>query len=289
MITVVGSLNMDLVTTTTRDPEMGETIMGVAFDTVPGGKGANQAVAAHRLGGDVQFIGRLGDDVFGREYREILKREGISLQNVKPVTHQKTGIATITVADSNNKIIVVSGANNSLTTSEVNKHRDVIATSDWLVLQLEVPLEANEAALKIAKENGVRVILNPAPFQAFPKEWFDMMTWCTPNETEMVAMQEAYSDPATRKLMQKKCIVTRGAEGVSFLSGGGEDLVAAPAVKVVDTTGAGDTFTGALAVALDEGMTISEACSFAVKAASLSVTKFGAQGGMPTRCEVEGM
>jgi ribokinase len=287
MITVLGSINMDLVTTTNKNPSMGETVLGEKFSTIPGGKGANQAVAAARLGAKVQMIGRVGDDLYGREYVIHLNNERIDTSNIKAIANEKTGVASITVFNEDNKIIVVPGANFSLTPEEVEGHRDQIKKSDWLLLQLEIPSESVERALKTANEEGVKVILNPAPFQPIPEKWVELATYLTPNEYEANQLINLYkhNDSIFPELKQK-LVVTRGAAGVSFYENDEEVMIPAPKVTAVDTTGAGDTFNGALAVALSEGKNIKEACQFAVTAVSLSVTKLGAQAGMPTREEV---
>ncbi|MCA1065222.1 ribokinase [Rossellomorea aquimaris] len=289
MITVLGSINMDLVTVTKKDPSLGETVMGERFSTVPGGKGANQAIAAAKLGADVQMIGRVGTDLFGEEYIQHFHKQGISTANVEPVTDEKTGIAAITVYEGDNKIIVVPGANHHLTPDVVMAHKDDILQSDWLLLQLEIPLESVGKALEIAHEGGVRVILNPAPFTGIPKEWIGMTTYITPNEYEASELMKLYEgDEETSALLREKLVMTKGPEGVVIFEGDQEVNIPTLKVEAVDTTGAGDTFNGALAVGLTEGKTLKEACEFAAKAAALSVTKFGAQAGMPERKELEG-
>ncbi|PWW29584.1 ribokinase [Cytobacillus oceanisediminis] len=287
MITVLGSINMDLVTVTSKDPSLGETVLGKQFSTIPGGKGANQAVAAAKLGADVQMIGRVGDDLFGKEYLIHLRNLGISTENVKPVTHQKTGIASITVYEGDNKIIVVPGANLQVTPDVVEEYKDEILKSDWLLLQFEIPLESVEKALEIAHKGGVQVILNPAPFEHIPKHWFEMITYLTPNQYEAEQLFTLYKDDSDLLIsLKEKLVITKGAQGVLLYDREREVSIPALKVEAVDTTGAGDTFNGALAVALSEGNDLKSACEFAVKSSALSVTKLGAQSGMPSREEV---
>ncbi|MEW5323301.1 ribokinase [Geobacillus thermoleovorans] len=282
-ITVIGSINMDLVTVAARFPNQGETILGERFLTTPGGKGANQAVAAARLGADVQMIGAVGDDSFGKELIRSLQNEGISVHCVKPVTHQHTGIASITISEQDNRIIVVPGANHALTIEDINECESAIAESDVCLLQLEIPIPVVERAVAIAHRHGVRIIVNPAPAQPLPSLVLEQASFLTPNEHERAILfagmdEEAFVD---------RFIVTEGAKGVRIWQEGQERLIPSFQVPVVDTTGAGDTFNGALAVALAEGNTLEEACRFANAAAALSVTKLGAQAGMPRRQEVE--
>lgn len=284
MITVVGSLNIDLTVTTKKYPELGETIMGESFQTNFGGKGANQALAAAKLGGDVQMVGCVGDDSFGEDYKNHLTNAGIIVEHVETVTGVATGIANITVSEGDNAIVVVSGANYKLTPEMIVEKEELIANSSVVVLQLEVPVETVEKVLEIANKHHVTSILNPAPFHELPEKFLEMATYLTPNEHEAKGLMDSqyFSNKYLNKL-----IVTIGAQGAAFYQDGKKQIVPAPAVDVVDTTGAGDTFNGALAYFLDAGNRLEEAIRKAVYAASLSVTKFGAQGGMPTLGELE--
>lgn len=284
MITVVGSLNVDLTTIVDRYPKLGETLMGNRFQTNFGGKGANQAIAAARLGGSVQMIGCVGSDSFGDSYKEYLQKQGIVANNVETVTEISTGTASITIADGDNSIIVVPGANFELTPSVIEAKREVIANSKIILLQLEIPMETVERVLEIAKEYHITTILNPAPFQSLPSHWWEMITYITPNEHEAVLLME---DKGFKESYKDKIIMTNGKAGVVYFENGMEKTIPAPSVQVADTTGAGDTFNGALAYFLNEGYELDEACKYAVHAASLSVTKFGAQGGMPTKEELK--
>ncbi|OXB93068.1 ribokinase [Parageobacillus galactosidasius] len=283
VITVVGSINMDLVTIASRFPSQGETILGEEFHLIPGGKGANQAVAAARLGADVHMIGAVGKDAFGTELLRSLEREGVHIDNVKPVTDKGTGIASITISEQDNRIIVVPGANHALRPEDIDRCEEMIAKSDVCVLQLEIPLSVVERAAFLAKKHGVRVILNPAPAQPLPQKLIEQVDFLTPNEHERDIIFEQVDADA----FADKVIVTEGARGVTIRKDGKQMLIPGFRVPVVDTTGAGDTFNGALAVALSKGMSLEEACLFANAAAALSVTKLGAQGGMPMKEEVE--
>lgn len=286
-LTVIGSVNMDLVTSTNQIPKVGETVLGISFHTIPGGKGANQAVAAARLGADVTMIGCVGEDSFGFTLIETLKQQGINTENVKLVARASTGIASITLSDKENSIIVVPGANNDVTPEMVDKHEDTIANSSMLILQLEIPLESVIRAAEIAKKHNVKVILNPAPIQKLPKELLEMVDYLTPNELEQELLFASLNgtDMELTKL-KEKCIVTKGSKGVVIYKNG-EIEIPSYQVEAVDTTGAGDSFNGALAFALSEGFDLTDACRFAVAVGAISVTKLGAQAGMPTRNEVE--
>ncbi|NRD76902.1 ribokinase [Bacillus sp. BRMEA1] len=287
-ITVVGSINMDLVTSTKRVPVLGETVLGESFHTIPGGKGANQAVAAARLGADTTLIGCVGDDTFGKDLLKHLASQGIRTPYVKPITYSTTGIASITISNGENHIIVVPGANFQVTPEYVAEHEDVIASSDILLLQLEIPIESVEKAVELAKKHGVKVILNPAPIQPLSKDLMKKVDYFTPNEYEQQVLLESHEwTNEEREELLAKCIITKGSKGITFTSGGKVIEIPSYKVEVVDTTGAGDSFNGGLAYALNKGIAMVEACKFANAVAALSVTKLGAQSGMPTLAEVE--
>ena len=281
---------MDLVTFTRRVPLMGETILGESFHTIPGGKGANQAVAAARLGADTTLIGCVGRDTFGLDLLKHLKSQGIHVDDVKPVTHKMTGIASITIADGDNQIIVIPGANYDVTPKLVEEHEDVIAKSDILILQLEIPIESVEKAVDLANKHHVRVILNPAPIQPLPKSLLRKVDYLTPNEHEQQLLLESNNwTEEERQELLNKCIITRGSKGVVFYRDNKIIEIPSFKVEVIDTTGAGDTFNGALAYYLSMDETLEDACEFANAAAALSVSKLGAQGGMPAIEEVRSL
>ncbi|SDN10287.1 ribokinase [Fictibacillus solisalsi] len=281
-ITVVGSINMDLVTLSEKVPKMGETLLGQEFRTIPGGKGANQAVAAAKLGADVRMVGCVGDDVFGTELLDHLKKQGVDVSHVEQVSGS-TGTATILVSAGDNSIIVVPAANHSVTPEFVEKMREAIAGSDFLLVQLEIPLESVQKAVSIAKENAVKVILNPAPIQELSEELLQQIDYITPNEHELELLLQGRNQAS----IQDKIIVTKGSEGLTFFQNNEEVNIPSYRVEVKDTTGAGDSFNGGLAVGLSQGLSLQEACKYGNAVAALSTTKLGAQTGMPTREEVE--
>lgn len=281
-ITVIGSINMDLITITSRLPKVGETLFGQAFHMNPGGKGANQAVAVARLGGNVTMIGCVGQDMFGSDIKQHLANQGVNVDNVEPVTHP-TATATITVSNGDNSIIVIPGANNEVTAQYVQSKEAVIAASDIVIVQLEIPLDAVLKAVEIAKANGAIVILNPAPIQSLPEQLIQQADFITPNEHEQALLREQHD----AEYIKGKLIVTKGSEGVTIMQDDVEHHIPAFNIDVVDTTGAGDAFNGGLAVALSRGMSLKEACIYGSAVAALSITKLGAQTGMPTSAEVE--
>lgn len=282
-VCIVGSINMDLTVTTDKMPMQGETVLGDAFFTNPGGKGANQAVAAARMGSNVNFIGAVGADSFGETLRQNLMNEGIRTEGIETVPEAASGTATIILSESDNRIIVASGANNHVTPEMVMNHRDLIKNSDIVLMQLEVPMETIVFTMKVAETNGVPVILNPAPFQPLPEKALKNTAYLTPNEIELATMKEA---PIFTSI-QDKLVVTRGDKGVSFVDNGVDQVVSGHNVHVADTTGAGDTFNGALAAELASGAVLSDAVSMANGAAALSVSKIGAQNGMPIKPDVQ--
>lgn len=287
-IAVVGSISMDLVAVSKKRPKAGETVIGEAFHTIPGGKGANQAVAAARLGANVAMVGAVGNDDYGTVVRKNLENERIFIDYVVPVTDGTTGIAHIVLAEEDNSIVVVQGANALVNKSVVDRSKDLLVKADMVVLQLEIPLETVKYVLAICEEHNIPVMLNPAPAQVLSEDILEKATYITPNEHECRIVLDDFTSP-TEDLLAKypnKLLMTEGSNGVRFHNG--TEIVHVPsiAVDVVDTTGAGDTFNGALAVALSEGETLQKAIRFANIAGGLSVTKLGAQGGMPTRDRV---
>lgn len=287
-IAVVGSISMDLVAVSKKRPKAGETVIGEAFHTIPGGKGANQAVAAARLGANVAMVGAVGNDDYGTVVRKNLENERIFIDYVVPVTDRTTGIAHIVLAEEDNSIVVVQGANALVNKSVVDRSKDLLVKADMVVLQLEIPLETVKYVLAICEEHNIPVMLNPAPAQVLSEEILEKATYITPNEHECRIVLDDFTSPIEDLLAKypNKLLMTEGSNGVLFHNG--TEIVHVPsiAVDVVDTTGAGDTFNGALAVALSEGETLQKAIRFANIAGGLSVTKLGAQGGMPTRDRV---
>ena len=265
-VLVVGSINMDLVVETGKFPAPGETLLGQRFSTFPGGKGANQAVAAQRLGAQVVMIGCVGDDAFGRELIAKLTEEGVDTRFVRTDKQASTGVAAITVSQAENSIVVVPGANHVLSPDDVRAAEQAFADADVVLAQLEIPLETVEAAADLAARHGKPFILNPAPAIPLPAALRQRTTLLTPNEHELS--------------------IVCSADGAWFAGRDGQ-LRHQPAFRVtaVDTTGAGDTFNGALAAYW--GKNLGELSRLACAASALSVTRAGAQGGMPTRTELE--
>jgi len=287
-IVVVGSINMDLVTQASRFVAPGETLLGERFLTVPGGKGANQAVAAARLGAEVALVGAVGDDAFGRQLRDGLQAENINLDHLAVLDDEASGTASITVAGGENQIVVVPAANARVTPAQVEQARTLIANADAVLVQMEIPLESVQATLRLGHQLDVPVILNPAPAQKLPADWLAQVRYLTPNQHELATVLGAGPDEDFRALMQRApcpVVLTRGGEGAWYREQGAPAHQSGFNVDVVDSTGAGDTFNGALAVFLHEGLpqAVRKACA----AAALSVTRLGAQGGMPRRAELE--
>ncbi|MBD8025152.1 ribokinase [Ureibacillus sp. Re31] len=284
MITIIGSINMDIAIQTDIFPKQGETVLGNLFTTIPGGKGANQAVAAARLGSNVQMIGAVGQDAFGNELYMNLKNENVHVGGIQK-TNNSTGIANILLHNNDNRIIVVPGANFDVDQKMIDDNMELIQQSSLVMLQLEIPVETIDYVLKVCEDLAIPVLLNPAPAANFKNEWIDKVTYLTPNETECEVMfGEDYE--TVLKQYPNKIIVTLGGEGAAYFDGNQIIKVSGYKTKAVDTTGAGDTFNGAFAHAIIDGKSIEEAVQFANVTASLSVEKFGAQGGMPRIEEV---
>lgn len=286
-IVVVGSINMDLLTQAPRFVGPGETILGERFLTAPGGKGANQAVAAARLGAEVVMVGALGRDAFGDQLHAGLAAERLDLTHVARLDDSASGTASITVAGGENQIIVVPAANARVTPAQVEKAQALIARADAVLVQMEIPLETVEATLRLGHRLGVPVILNPAPAQKLPTEWLKLARYVTPNQHELAILLGADADEDFRSLLQRApcpVVLTRGGEGAWYRETGEPAHQPGFDVDVVDSTGAGDTFNAALAVFLHEGLAsaVRKACA----AAALSVGKLGAQGGMPVLPEL---
>ena len=280
-IVVVGSSNTDLVVSVDRIPSPGETVLGDNLRMIQGGKGANQAVAAARLGGDVTFIARVGDDAYGAAALEAYRAEGINIDHVLVTPGQPTGLALIPVEriGGQNAIVVAPGANAMLNFAPIFP----IRSASVVIASLEVPLEAVGRALQTARGYRRPTILNPAPARPLPERLLDLVDWIIPNETEAVLLGGA--EYLARRV--PGVVVTRGAAGADLHIDGTWINHPAPAVDVRDTVAAGDCFVAAFAIRIAEGASPSEAVSFAVRAASLKTTREGAQPGLPRRDEVD--
>jgi len=294
-ILVIGSSNMDMVVKTPRFPVPGETILGDDFFMNQGGKGANQAVAAARLGGDVSFICKIGNDIFGKQSLELFKKEGINTDFVFTDPASPSGTALITIDNKGeNSIVVVHGANGNLNSADIDKAYELIEGSEFILMQLEIPLDTVEYVTNIAWEKGKKVIINPAPGAKLSDDLLSRLYLITPNEVESeflsgVKISNNESIKAAAKALYDKgikvVIITLGEEGCLIYNGSYE-WISAEKAEPVDTTAAGDVFNGALTVAIAEGQTISEAVKFANKAAAISITRYGAIPSIPLRKEI---
>lgn len=296
-IVVVGSSNTDMVTTTDHLPEPGETILGEKFFINPGGKGANQAVAASRLGGTVIFIAKIGDDIFGRQSLQLFREEGIDTAHIISDHENPSGIALITVdKHGENCIVVAPGSNAALVPADIDNAKTIIEQASVVLLQLEIPISTVQYVINIAAAAHVPVILNPAPACALPDSILSHVSIITPNEKEAGMLtgihikDEITATQAAKKLKEKgikTVIITLGQQGALVYHDDECIIVPAPVVRAVDTTAAGDVFNGALAVALSEKKSMAYAVGYACKAASISVTRLGAQSSAPYKNECE--
>lgn len=294
-LTVLGSINADHVISVPYFAKPGETLTGHSYHIAYGGKGANQAVAAARLGAKVSFIGCIGNDDIGRAMKTAFAQDGIDVGAIKTIDNQMTGIAMIQVAESGeNSIVISAGANGHLDESVVAETQSAISEADCLLMQLETPLPAIIQAAQIAKQHGTRVVLNPAPARALPDELLGLLDMITPNETEaeiltgVKVVDEATASQAAEVFHQKgieTVLITLGSKGVFVSENGLGNIVAGFRVQAVDTTAAGDTFNGALVTAMLEDKPFAEAIRFAHAAAAISVTRKGAQPSIPSRQE----
>jgi ribokinase len=295
-IIVIGSSNTDMVIKSSRLPAPGETIIGGVFMMNPGGKGANQAVAVARMGGNVTFVSKTGNDLFGKQSIEGYKKEGIGTDAIFSDPNHPSGVALISVdAHGENSIVVAPGANGALNIQNIEKLRTDIETAELLLMQLEIPMETVEYAAKIAFQKSVKVILNPAPAQTLSSELFKYLYMITPNKTEAEMLSGVKvtdwgsAKKAADKISEKGVdivVVTLGSVGVLVKEGSQYHEIAVEKVEAVDTTAAGDTFNGTLCVGLSEGMTVVDAVKLACKASAIAVTRMGAQSSIPYRKEI---
>jgi ribokinase len=298
-VVVLGGINMDLVTVAPRFPEPGETVVGTRFLTYPGGKGANQAVAAARLGARTAMVGRVGSDVFGQQLTGSLAADGIDVEGVAIAPGTNSGIAVINIDESaQNRIIQVLGANTTCGEAEAGRVRRALAQASTLLLQLEVSVDLSLRVAREAISLGKTVILDPGPARPFPEEFYSHCSVITPNETEAQALVGfPVEDPssaarAAGQLLARGvgvAVVKLGAQGVYYASAEGGEYVPPFPVKAVDSVAAGDAFNGALAVSLAEGAGLPQSVRFAAAAGALAVTKSGAQDSMPDRADVEAL
>ncbi len=294
-IAVIGSSNTDMVVKTERFPRPGETILGKEFYMNQGGKGANQAVTIARLQGDVDFICKTGNDMFREQSLSLFKSEGINTDWIQTDDKNPSGIALIMVDNAGeNSIVVASGANANLSPGDIDKVSEVINSAEYILMQLEIPLDTVEHVIHLASEQGKKVILNPAPSAVLPEETLKKLYLITPNKIEAESLSgvkitdKASIEKAARAIYDKgvkNVIITLGEEG-ALIYDGSPEWIPTVKTKALDTTGAGDVFNGALAVALSEGESLSRAVQFGNKAAVISITRFGAIPSIPFREEI---
>jgi len=295
-IVVVGSSNTDMVVRTSRFPKPGETIIGGDFFMFPGGKGANQAVAAARLGGDVSLITKVGNDVFGSQSKDGFIKEGINVDHLITDTNHPSGVALITVnAEGENEIVVASGANAYLGPHDLDKVSDLIASANIIITQLEIPIDTVNHLIRFCKQKNKKLILNPAPAQPLDDTSLDGLYCITPNQSEAEILTGVKVDninqaeKSAQHLLEKgvhHVVITMGSQGSFYKSDTDMFFVQAEKVKAIDTTAAGDVYNGALTVALSNNRNWKDAISFATKAAGISVTRMGAQASAPNVEEV---
>ncbi|MCX8061793.1 MAG: ribokinase [Anaerolineales bacterium] len=291
-IVVLGSLNMDLVVRAARHPQPGETLIGTEFQTFPGGKGANQAVAASRLGAEVWMIGRVGQDAFGDVLLKTVQQDGVNTTFIRRDGQAATGVALITLdAAGQNTIVVAPGANMRVTPQDVYESEAAFVGADILLMQLECPLEAVEAATQFAHHHNMKVVLNPAPARPLPAKLLAQADYLLPNQPELrlLAKGEPEVNKAAARLLEngvRNLIVTLGEEGALLITAESQEKIPAFSVEVVDTVAAGDAFAAAFCVALAEGKPLRDAVLWGNAAGAIAVTRQGAQPSMPTRAEL---
>ena len=296
-VLVIGSYNVGLTVIGTRIPKPGETILGDQFDMGPGGKGSNQAIAIARLGGDVVFLARIGDDIFGQDALKLFQREGIATDFIQVDKDAHTGVGIIFVnQEGQNAIGVAPGANYKITSADLDGSDHLFQNCPFLLMQLETPLPVVYHAIKKAKTAGATVILNPAPAQKIVPEYLPLIDILTPNEseTEILTGQPVTDEQTAIKAARQLCsegvktvIVTMGAQGSVLVNQDKKQHFSAPAVKTIDTTGAGDAFNGALVYSLAQGKDLQEAIEFASKVGAYSVTTVGVVPGLPAMKDLE--
>ncbi|VTT19537.1 ribokinase [Streptococcus dysgalactiae subsp. equisimilis] len=288
-IVIVGSISMDLVMKTNRIAQEGETVFGDSFAMVPGGKGANQAVAVGRLAAQkdqINMLGAVGEDSFGHLLLQNLADNGLNVDFVGTVP-SSSGIAQITIFNHDNRIIYCPGANGEVDTTLWEKEWDLLEAADLVILQNEIPHQANSGIAQFCHDKGIKVLYNPAPARETDKEMLDLVTYFTPNQHEV---QELFPDKELDTILEaypNRLIVTLGTKGSTYFDGQVIQLIPAIKTEAIDTTGAGDTFNGAFGFAVSKGLDMRESLKFATLASHLSVQQFGAQGGMPTLSEMK--
>lgn len=288
-IVIVGSISMDLVMKTNRIAQEGETVFGDSFAMVPGGKGANQAVAVGRLAAQkdqINMLGAVGEDSFGHLLLQNLADNGLNVDFVGTVP-SSSGIAQITIFNHDNRIIYCPGANGEVDTTLWEKEWDLLEGADLVILQNEIPHQANLGIAQFCHDKGIKVLYNPAPARETDKEMLDLVTYFTPNQHEV---QELFPDKELDTILEaypNRLIVTLGTKGSTYFDGQVIQLIPAIKTEAIDTTGAGDTFNGAFGFAVSKGLDMRESLKFATLASHLSVQQFGAQGGMPTLSEMK--
>ena len=298
-IVVLGSINMDLVGTAPRLPSPGETVMGEGFYTAPGGKGANQAVAAARMGASVRMVGRVGSDVFGPQLLDNLSANGVAVSGVEEDADAASGVAMVLLdASRQNRIVVIGGANMRCDDAQVDAVASALEGADALMLQCEIPAAVSLRAARIAREMGVQVVWDPSPVEGFPPEAYAVVDVLTPNQAEAAALtgidvtDAASAEAAARAIVERgvrAVVVKMGEAGAFYLSDGEGGYVLPYEVEAVDTVAAGDAFGAAMTCALAEGESMVEAVRYGTAAGALAVTRPGAQEAMPSRAEVESL
>lgn len=285
-IVVIGSCNIDITVLASKRPAAGETILGTGLNISPGGKGANQAVAAAKLGANVTMVGCVGNDAYGQMIKDNLQRYKINTDYLITLDNENSGTAHITLAEGDNSIIVLSGANAQVSKEVVDTAWDAIKKADLVMIQNEISLPTIGYITEKCAKNGIKVLLNPAPAADLEAQWLTDATYITPNEHELASLYPANNTEDVILANEGKIIVTLGSEGVAYAQDGELRRMRSFKVTPVDTTGAGDTFNGAFATAIVNNKTIEEAVHYGNAAAALSILKLGAQEGMPTADEV---